>query len=113
MSALHWLGHLLWILFGPGTWGSGGNMVAWVICGGIGFTWMHVKAEARHAEALVQQARHHQELKDHISASVVKPVIEQMSDDEFEKQLQALMRRNPKVLEAFITRAERRRGSDR
>ena len=22
-------------LFGPGTWGTGGNMVAWVICGAI------------------------------------------------------------------------------
>lgn len=31
-------GHLLWILFGPGTWGSGGNMVAWVLCGIITFT---------------------------------------------------------------------------
>lgn len=23
-------------LFGPGTWGTGGNMVAWVICGLMG-----------------------------------------------------------------------------
>jgi hypothetical protein len=23
-------------LFGPGTWGAGGNLVAWVICGALG-----------------------------------------------------------------------------
>lgn len=23
-------------LFGPGTWGAGGNLVAWVLCGAIG-----------------------------------------------------------------------------
>ena len=23
------MGHILWILFGPGTYGAGGNMVAW------------------------------------------------------------------------------------
>jgi len=53
--------HLLRVLFGPGTWGAGGNMVAWVICGGLGFAWMHLKAEARHAEALAQAAVHHAE----------------------------------------------------
>jgi len=26
-------------LFGPGTWGAGGNLVAWVICGAIAGTW--------------------------------------------------------------------------
>jgi hypothetical protein len=25
-------------LFGPGTWGAGGNLVAWVICGALGVT---------------------------------------------------------------------------
>jgi hypothetical protein len=30
---IHWAGHLLWILFGPSTWGAGGNMAAWAICG--------------------------------------------------------------------------------
>jgi hypothetical protein len=29
-------------LFGPGTWGTGGNLVAWVICGalGVGGAWL-------------------------------------------------------------------------
>jgi hypothetical protein len=29
--------HILADLFGAGTWGTGGNMVAWVICGVIVF----------------------------------------------------------------------------
>lgn len=29
------MGHLLWILFGPSAWGTGGNLVAWVLCGVI------------------------------------------------------------------------------
>jgi hypothetical protein len=57
-----WAGHLLWILFGPGTWGSGGNMVAWVICGCIGFGWLHAKEKARHIQRLAQAAAHHKEL---------------------------------------------------
>lgn len=27
---------LLRDLFGPGTWGAGGNLIAWVLCGAIG-----------------------------------------------------------------------------
>lgn len=23
-------------LFGPGTWGAGGNLIAWIICGALG-----------------------------------------------------------------------------
>lgn len=76
--------HLLRVLFGPGTWGAGGNMVAWVICGGLGFAWMHLKAEARHAEALALAARHHAErlalaaehheaLKAHVTAMAAVP----------------------------------------
>jgi len=67
-------------LFGPGTWGTGGNLVAWVICGTLAFGWQHLQAEARHAEQLAlmtrqhkarmaQADRHHQALKDHITAA--------------------------------------------
>jgi hypothetical protein len=49
-------------LFGPGTWGTGGNMVAWVICGFIGFGWLHAKQKAQHVQVLAQAARHHKEL---------------------------------------------------
>ncbi len=57
-------GHLLWVLFGPGTWGAGGTMVAWVICGGLGFWWAHRRAEARAVRVMAQAARHHFERLD-------------------------------------------------
>jgi hypothetical protein len=51
---------VLTALFGwPGTWGTGGNMVAWVICGCIGFSWLHGKEKARHLQKMAQAARHH------------------------------------------------------
>jgi hypothetical protein len=50
-------------LFGwPGTWGTGGNLVAWVLCGTAGFAWLHAKQKARHIQALAQSAQHHKEL---------------------------------------------------
>jgi hypothetical protein len=49
-------------LFGPGTWGSGGNMVAWVICGAISFSWLAAKEKARHLAKMAQSARHHEEV---------------------------------------------------
>jgi hypothetical protein len=52
-------------LFGwPGTWGTGGNMVAWVICGTLGLGWLHAKEKARHLQKMAQAARHHQEVID-------------------------------------------------
>lgn len=61
-------------LFGPGTWGTGGNMVAWVICGVIAFGWQHRQnlrlhraredaAQARHREAMAQARAHHEALE--------------------------------------------------
>jgi hypothetical protein len=52
--------HLLWILFGPSAWGTGGNMVAWVICGVLGFGWLHSKEKARHVVRMKQAERHHE-----------------------------------------------------
>ncbi len=52
---MHFHGLLL-TLFGPGTWGTGGNMVAWVICGVFGLGWLHAKEKARHLVLL----QHHQ-----------------------------------------------------
>ena len=63
MSAVHWAGHLLWILFGPSTWGSGGNMVAWVICGAIGGLWVRARLRAHHLTQVALANRHHAELK--------------------------------------------------
>lgn len=54
-------------LFGAGTWGAGGNLIAWVLCGGLAFGWSHVKAQARHVELLEQQRTQHEELKQHIT----------------------------------------------
>ncbi len=55
--------HAIWTdLFGwPGTFGAGGNMVAWVICGCIAFSWLHAKEKARHVAKMAQAARHHDE----------------------------------------------------
>ena len=47
-------------LFGAGTWGTGGNMVAWVICGTLGLGWLHAKEKARHLAKMAQAASHHQ-----------------------------------------------------
>lgn len=57
-------------LFGAGTWGAGGNFVAWVLCGGIGFGWSHVKAVRRHKELMAQNEAHHQALKAHVTETV-------------------------------------------
>lgn len=54
-------GHLLWVLFGPATWGAGGNMVAWVICGAIGGAWVRAKLAAHHRGLKAQAERHHAE----------------------------------------------------
>lgn len=70
-------------LWGAGTWGAGGNMVAWVLCGYFAFSWQHAKAEARHRqqadqdearhhELLAQNERHHREMKDHVSRHLKK-----------------------------------------
>lgn len=59
---IHWPLHLLWIAFGPATWGAGGNMLAWALCGGLAFAWLHAKEKARHLALKAQAERHHQEL---------------------------------------------------
>ena len=48
-------------LFGAGTWGTGGNLVAWVICGAIGGVWLRRKLITHHAQVLAQAAQHHKE----------------------------------------------------
>lgn len=54
---MHWLADL----FGPGTWGTGGNMVAWVICGIIAGLWLHAKLKAQHAAATALARLHHKQ----------------------------------------------------
>lgn len=54
-------------LFGPGTWGSGGNVFAWVLCGGLSFLWLNVLQKERHIQAMTQ-AREHQEDRKHQAA---------------------------------------------
>jgi hypothetical protein len=66
------MGHLLWILFGPSTWGAGGNMAAWVICGSLGFGWLHSKEKARHL-LRIKQAQDHHEKQMQAIADLKKP----------------------------------------
>ena len=50
-------------LFGwPGTWGTGGNLVAWVICGGAAAVWLRAKLKAHHLAEMAQARKHHAEL---------------------------------------------------
>jgi Na+/melibiose symporter-like transporter len=78
--------HFWKTLFGPGTWGSGGNLVAWVICGGLAFGWTWLLQHERHVQALVQAAQHHKDqmgqaaehhkaLMAHVTATVRPAVI--------------------------------------
>jgi hypothetical protein len=58
------------VLFGAGTWGAGGNLVAWVLCGGLAFGWSHVKAVGRHKELMAQSAAQHEDMKQHVTDTV-------------------------------------------
>jgi hypothetical protein len=64
------MGHILGDLFGPGTWGAGGNLVAWVLCGALAGAWVRAKLRAQdalarlhHQEKLDQATAHHAELR--------------------------------------------------
>jgi hypothetical protein len=46
-------------LFGPGTWGTAGNLVAWVICGAIGGTAAWFGRHKITARAAALWDRHH------------------------------------------------------
>jgi type VI protein secretion system component VasK len=63
----------------PATFGTGGNMVAWAVCGVIAFGWQHRQnlrlhqaredaAQARHEEAMAKADAHHEALKAHVAA---------------------------------------------
>jgi hypothetical protein len=50
-------------LFGwPGAWGTGGNLVAWVLCGGLGVGWLRAKEKAQHLAKMRQAQDHHEAL---------------------------------------------------
>lgn len=79
--SVHW--HtILTALFGwPGAWGTGGNLIAWVICGAAGGVLLRARLQAHHVALMSQAARHHkellqqaavhhQELKAHVSLAV-------------------------------------------
>jgi len=53
-------------LFGPGTWGTGGNLVAWILCGLLAGLWLRAKLRAQaalarlhHQQATDQRQEHH------------------------------------------------------
>jgi hypothetical protein len=58
---VHWHTILAGLFGWPGTWGTGGNLVAWVLCGTLGFGWLHAKQKARHIQLLAQSAQHHKD----------------------------------------------------
>ncbi len=51
--------HILLDLFGPGTWGAGGNLVAWVICGALAGTAGYLLRHKIGARLAVWWDRHH------------------------------------------------------
>ena len=63
-------------LFGPGTWGAGGNLVAWVLCGAMAGGWLRAKLKAHetlarlhHQQKLDQAQEHHDALVAHVTAT--------------------------------------------
>ena len=52
-------------LFGAGTWGTGGNLVAWVLCGAVAGLWLRAKLKAHEALARL----HHQQAMDQAGAA--------------------------------------------
>jgi hypothetical protein len=52
-------------LFGPGTWGTGGNLVAWILCGAVAAGWLRAKLKAHEALARL----HHQQAMDKADAA--------------------------------------------
>jgi hypothetical protein len=48
-------------LFGPGTWGTGGNLVAWILCGVLAGLWLRARMKAHHLAQLALAARHHRD----------------------------------------------------
>lgn len=83
----------------------------WTLAGiVIGHLRAERRARVRHAEQLAQRQKHHEDLKGHIRRLVTAPLIEQMTDAEFERQLTALMRSNPAVLDTFLRNRARRQG---
>jgi len=79
--SIHW--HTVFTaLFGwPAAWGTGGNLIAWVICGALGGLLLRAKLQAHqvalmaqaarhHKELMAQAAEHHQALKEHVSVQL-------------------------------------------
>jgi hypothetical protein len=87
------MGTLIRDLFGPGTWGAGGNLVAWVLCGAIGAAaayllrdWAgprlarywhrhhgaHMRAELAGTEKRLAKRLddHHEDLKAHVTSEI-------------------------------------------
>ena len=75
------MGHILWILFGPGTYGAGGNMVAWVSCGASAGLWLRGRLKAHealarlhHQQKMAQSQANHDALIAHVTATATLAV---------------------------------------
>ena len=67
------MGGVLRNLFGAGTWGTGGNLVAWIICGVLAGLLLRAKLKAQdalaklhHQQAADQRQEHHDAAMDQI-----------------------------------------------
>jgi hypothetical protein len=70
------MGGVLKALFGQGTWGAGGNLVAWVLCGAIAGAWLRARLKAQealarlhHQQKMAQALAHHDALVAHVTAT--------------------------------------------
>lgn len=97
---MSWTG--IWnALFGAGTWGAGGNIVAWVLCGALAFGWLRAKMQAHHVALLAQAAKHHKELRD--LAEVGQRAIVQQAERHHEALLGAVAATAPAPLEPLMS----------
>jgi hypothetical protein len=67
------------------------NLIASLIA--VAFVWWRVRVRmtAHHLEQLLQRARHHQDLKDHVTATALAGRSPAMSEEEFARNLAEMM----------------------
>lgn len=97
-------------LFGPGTWGTGGNLVAWVLCGAVAAVGTYLLRN-RIGPALSRfWKKHHGEpaTAAHVQAAVADAVarMQKQTTESHAALLRSLDRRNQEVLDRVDTQAE-------
>ena len=128
---MSWLAHVLGVDNGSGRWylwwsGFGANFQEYALIGAIVLLYRRHNCHVhrcprigRHQAGPYVVCRRHlpggpptaEDVAHVATAPAAASPIERMSDQEFERQLRGLMRRDPKVLEAFIRAQARKRGT--